>query len=138
MSINTSFLYFFIANKKFENSIEKYIKFYEAWLVKFKGPVHLLQYSAIKQNMTSELYGLASFLNVHVSAYDVNCTVRLQEGKYHRTDMDDRTTKMKNLYNRAMRKEIQTAIKTVKGFVKQRLNINIDLGDAITYAMEHN
>lgn len=88
--------------------------------------------------MTSELYGLASFLNVDVSTDDVNCTVRLQEGKYHRTGMDDRIMKMRSLYNRAMRKEIQSVIRTVEGFVKQRLNIKINLGDDIGYALERN
>ena len=66
----------------------------------FKGPVHILQYEKLKNNMTVELKQLADFLKVNVTDHDIYCTVKQQEGNFHRnTSYENHIKLLKQLYS---------------------------------------
>jgi len=54
------------------------------WLKRFKGPVHVLNYERLRDNIRWEMFRLARFLRLPVDVRRLWCVAENSEGEYHR------------------------------------------------------
>jgi hypothetical protein len=95
----------------------------------FKGPVYVLQYENLKSNMLDELTKLSKFLKTNQTYNDLRCTVKLQEGNFHRNTSDQEHIKLlKLLYQNSILLKIQEKAKFVEDEIKKAYDLDIDLG----------
>lgn len=54
------------------------------WLLNFTGPIHLLFYEDLQDNIFCELQSVFKFLEYSVSTNALECAVKNREGNHHR------------------------------------------------------
>ena len=80
------------------------------------GPVHLLQYDLLKKDLRGELAKLAVFLNVSLPAEDaIECTVRLQEGNFHRKkSAEEHRAMLQMVFTDDKKEQLRSACRTTE------------------------
>lgn len=99
---------------------------------KFKGPVYVLQYERLKNDMATELTNLAGFLNISVQEKDIACTIFQQEGRYHRKSNSSKNTDLitRLFINTSLVQTIKL-VRDSENILKERLGLHLDIGGDI-------
>ena len=80
-----SVFFFFSGWKTFlERSSLKWRNHIYSWLVKFKGPTHVVFYGHLHIHLLEELVKLCGFLRTNSTLSEIWCTAQDQEGMFHR------------------------------------------------------
>ncbi|XP_045206996.1 WSC domain-containing protein 1-like [Mercenaria mercenaria] len=112
-------------NRVWNEFLKYYVNIWEKmalyWLDEFDRPVHVLLYERVKENTISEVYNLTKFLNINVPFNSLYCLSSNTTGNYHRVKPKWMT--IENLYNKEMRKMVNTVIKNVNAKVGLRRNL---------------
>ncbi|XP_045187965.2 uncharacterized protein LOC123545721 [Mercenaria mercenaria] len=117
------------STKMFEHSLKWYVNLTRNTIGKFKGPVHVVQYERLQSDMARELRKLASFFNLSVSDKDIDCTVKLQEGNFHRkTSEANHIQLLHTVYTKKKLLRLQEAARYSEKLLKDAYNVDIDLG----------
>jgi hypothetical protein len=79
--------------------------------------------------MSCELKKLASFFDLNISDRDIECTVKLQEGNFHRlTNEKKHIELLRAVYPKEKLLRLQEAARYSEKMIKDAYNIDIDLG----------
>lgn len=109
-----------------------YVNLTRNTIVKFKRPVHIIQYERLRTNMSDELTKLAIFLNVSISQRDLECTVKLQEGNFHRRVSDAEHLELLHaVYDNGKLSRMQQAARYTEKLLKEAYDLDIDVGGSI-------
>lgn len=96
------------------------------------GAVYVLEYERLKTDMEEELRKLSLFLDVNVTDHDIGCTVKLQEGNFHRNSTKDNYIAMfKSVYNKTTLLMVQQTAKLAEKQLKDAFGVNVDLGASV-------
>ncbi|XP_045170247.2 WSCD family member AGAP003962-like [Mercenaria mercenaria] len=115
--------------KTFEHYLRWYVNLTKSIIEKFKGPVHVVQYERLQSDMAGELRKLASFFNLSVPDKDIDCTVKLQEGNFHRkTSEADHIELLNTVYTKENLLRLQEAARYSEKLLRNAYNVDIDLG----------
>ena len=94
----------------------------------FKGPVYVLQYEKLKSNMVTELIKLSQFLGTKQTNHDILCTVKEQEGSFHRNSTaQKRIQLLKFIYEKNQILKIKETAMYVEELLKRYYDIEFDL-----------
>ena len=124
-------MYFYVpvSNNGFDHWLRWYVSLTNATRTKFKGPVHVIQYETLQTDMPTELRKLASFFKLNVTNKDIECTVKLQEGNFHRlTNEKKHIELLRTVYSHEKLLRLQQAARCSEKMIKDAYNINMDLG----------
>ncbi|XP_045165723.2 WSC domain-containing protein 1-like [Mercenaria mercenaria] len=114
--------------KTVESSGRNYVNLARNITLQFKGPVHVLQYEKLKTDMANELRKLAKFLGVNVTKHDIYCTVKLQEGNFHRNTTDEKHIKLlQRMYDKENLLKIQEITRYTEKLFKEAYDLGVDL-----------
>ncbi|XP_060603790.1 WSCD family member GA21586-like [Ruditapes philippinarum] len=117
------------SNRSFELWLRKYVNLTRSTIKAFKGPVHVIQYETLQTNMSRELKKLASFFDLNISDRDIECTVKLQEGNFHRlTNEKQHVELLRAVYSKEKLLRLREAARYSEKMLKDAYNIDIDLG----------
>ena len=126
-----SFL-FSAKHKLFQDSLQLYRQLVTSTVEQSRISVYVLQYERIKGNLEKELKMLADFLNVHVSDYELNCAIQLQEGQAHwKTSRAERIKLMHEVFSDKDIQELETLQLDVEHILSERLHDTYDLSGSI-------
>ncbi|XP_045165965.2 uncharacterized protein LOC123529629 [Mercenaria mercenaria] len=117
------------STKMFEHSLKWYVNLTRNTIRKFKGPVHVVQYERLQSDMARELRKLATFFNLSVSDKDIDCTVKLQEGNFHRkTNEAKHIELLHTVYTKEKLLRLREAARYSEKLLKDAYSVDIDLG----------
>lgn len=116
--------------KMFNSSLAWYVDIVNATVNHFNGPVHILQYSRLKLNISQELQELAGSLEVDVSPDDIECTIKLKEGNFHRRTSDKlRLDRLKYAFSEDQIKQMRQAGEIVKTLIYDAYQVKVEFED---------
>ncbi|XP_060555746.1 WSCD family member CG9164-like [Ruditapes philippinarum] len=116
-------------NRTFDRRLRWYVDLTRNTIKKFKGPVHVLQYEKLQTNMSRELKKLASFFDLNISDRDIECTVQLQEGNFHRLTKEKKHLELlRAVFSKEKLLRLQAAARYSEKMIKNAYNINVYLG----------
>jgi hypothetical protein len=88
-----------------------------------------MQYEKLKTNMPLELKKLASFFDLNISNRDIECTVQLQEGYFHRLTKEKKHLELlRAVFSKEKLLRLQEAARYSEKMIKNAYDINVDLG----------
>ncbi|KAL4237960.1 hypothetical protein ACF0H5_002670 [Mactra antiquata] len=113
----------------FAGSLRWYTNLPNRTITTFTGPVHVLQYELLKTNMADTLTKLADFLNVNVTRRDIACTIKLQEGNFHRkVSKAEHIAELKEAYRKEQLLEMKRAADITEEMLRTAYNVDLDIG----------
>lgn len=59
------------------------------WIRSFKGPLHIVMYNQLRDNLGPTLRSLVQFLDLPLDEAAIQCTIEHSEGLYHRRSCSD-------------------------------------------------
>ena len=95
----------------------KWLNHIYIWLTTFDGPKHVVFYEHLKSSLHEELINLSLFLDVNSTLLDIWCTVKEQEGLYHRAKPDWFVSS--SFYTEELKFIVESKIDTLSNFMKQ-------------------
>jgi hypothetical protein len=79
--------------------------------------------------MAGELKKLSAFLGLNTSERDIECTVKLQEGHFHRlTDKKKHIELLRVVYSNEKISRLHQAVRYCEKMIKDAYNTDIDIG----------
>ncbi|KAL4231638.1 WSC domain-containing protein 1 [Mactra antiquata] len=110
-------------DKMFEALLGSYVKLVHLYIEKFEGPVLVLQYENMQDNLPDCLKELADFLQLSISQEDIDCTVHLQSGNFHRkSDPVARQHLLQSVFEGEREEQIREAMTEVENILQQKFN----------------
>ena len=103
---------------------------YSTWLNNYIRPIYLLLYESLERDLLTELKKILDFLQFNTTTVAILCTVKNQEGNFHRKEKDiidknKNTVPVSSLYNKQMVASINKAITIVSRILKNKSNIEL-------------
>lgn len=103
---------------------------HRTWLKNFTRPVYPLLYENLQQDLPTELRKIFDFLQFNVTTDAILCTVKNQEGNFHREkkdilNKDKKAVPISSLYNKQMVASVNEAIDEISSILKNRFNIEL-------------
>ena len=104
---------------------------YSTWLNNFTRPIYPLFYESLLQDLPTELKKILDFLQFNTTTDAILCTVKNQEGNFHRKkkdiiDKNKSIVPVSSLYNEQMVASINKAINIVSRILKNKFNIDVN------------
>jgi hypothetical protein len=117
-----------VIERTFETLLEWYLGLVIMICEQFEGPVYVLQYEMLKDNMSSELNKISKFLGTNVTDGDIDCTVKLQEGNFHRNTTHRKHCQLLNfIYQGEILSRIQDTAIFAENMLNAAYNLNLSL-----------
>ncbi|KAL4237394.1 hypothetical protein ACF0H5_002112 [Mactra antiquata] len=113
----------------FNHSIKWYGDLVDQTIHHFNGPVLVLQFDSMKTEMVRTLWKIAKFININVTQKDIDCTMRLQEGNFHRNMTDKQHFYiLKEVYTKEMLMQMRDTVNKANVILREAYNMDIDIG----------
>ena len=93
------------------------------WLHNFTGPMHIMFYDKLLEDVNTQLRALLRFLKINISEHEMACALERQEGIYRRKrrviNFDPFTAPMKQ----ALQTEQESVYNAISNFRKPQMTI---------------
>jgi hypothetical protein len=103
-------------------SVDEWFDMNRSWLTRFRGPLLVLLYENLKTDLGAEMKRIYQFLNVTVTADDLRCVIKNQEGDYHRPQHTNTGTI--SLYTPRVQDYIDSYVHRLEAMIKKRTGVN--------------
>ncbi|XP_052766850.1 WSCD family member GA21586-like [Mya arenaria] len=124
------------SNNMINDSLRWFISLPSKTCSTFRGPIYILQYDLLKADLQTELEKLAQFLDISVPQADIECTVRLQEGNFHRkSNAEDHLRMLRTVYDDKKLEQLRTIARKTESILEKHFKRNFYLGGDTEYAL---